>query len=171
MFAIPLISGPVFVPSKDDAIEEMIKLAKITPKDVVADPGSGDGKILIVLAQRGIEAHGYEISPTLVAISKRRIKKLGLEKKAFTHFQPFESVDFSQFTVLTMYAGNLTMQRLEQKIMDELPMGARIVSNTFTFPNWPLQKKVGNIYLYQKDQQSIKTLSKLSKTQSVDGAR
>src|SRR5258708_2163177 len=109
-----ILYGPVFIPTKNIDLEMMIKLAEIKPGDKVADLGSGNGKVIIALAQRGIEAHGYENSPSLVLSSRWRIHKLGLTKKAHIHWQDFWNVDFSQYDVIMMYTSQFTMEKLEK---------------------------------------------------------
>ena len=66
---IPLIIGAPFEPSKDDRIKSILKLASPKKKDRIVDLGSGDGRIVIVFAEKGYESHGYEINPWLVLYS------------------------------------------------------------------------------------------------------
>src|SRR5260221_69495 len=108
-----VLYGPVFVPTKNKDLEIMISLARIQPGEKVADLGSGDGKVLIVLAQRGIEAHGYENSPSLIFLSRRKIRQLGLSNKAFVHWQDFWHADLSEYDVIMMYTSQFTMEKLE----------------------------------------------------------
>ena len=42
------------------------------------------------------------------------------------------------------------MKKLEEKLLRELPSGARVVSNEFIFNNWQPEKIEGNIRLYRK---------------------
>lgn len=144
----PLLSGPVFIPTKDTDLEKMIILANTKKGDVVADLGSGDGKVVIALAQRGIEAHGYENSPSLVWLSRRKIKQLGLQKKARIHWQGFETADLTKYDVVMMYTSKMTMERMEKRIQQQLKPGARVVSNTFQFPDWKPTKVSDHIFLY-----------------------
>ena len=41
-----------FVPSPHVVIEEMLRLANVTPQDYVMDLGSGDGRVLITAAKK-----------------------------------------------------------------------------------------------------------------------
>lgn len=148
---IPFLHDPVFVPSKDDALETMLELAEVRPGQKVADLGSGDGKILIALAHQGIETHGYENSIHLLLASRSKIKKLHLQDKAKVFWKSFWSADLSQYDVVVIYARSLIMERLEKKLLVELKPGAKVVSNTFQFPHWPLKKQIHNIYLYEKE--------------------
>lgn len=152
--------GAPYVPSSDASVKAMLALAKIKPSDKAVDLGSGDGKLVILLAQHGAEAHGYEINPWLVWRARRKIAKLGLEKKAFIHWQSLWAADISSYTLVVLYGVPYIMTRLEKKLQAELPVNARIVSNAFSFPNWQSTDHDGHIYLYSKDQ----ALDETSKT-------
>lgn len=145
-----LLYGPVYIPTKDVDLAIMIGLAELKPGQKVADLGSGDGKVIIALAQQGVEAHGYENSPSLVLSSRAKIHRLGLDKKAFIHFQDFWKIDFSQYDLIFMYTSQDTMERLEGKIQNQLKKGSRVVSNTFKFPKWKTIRQEDRIFVYQK---------------------
>jgi cyclopropane fatty-acyl-phospholipid synthase-like methyltransferase len=142
--------GAPFQPSSNKAVEEIIKLAEIKKGQKIADLGSGDGKIVIEFAKYGAEAHGFEINPFLVWLSKRKIKKLGLEKKAFIHWKNFFKQNFSEFNVITSFQISYIMPELEEKLKKELKKGSKVISNTWTFPKWKPKKRLGHVYLYIK---------------------
>ncbi len=142
--------GAFYAPSQPARIEKMFRLLEIKPGDKAVDLGSGDGRLVIALAQAGIEAHGYEIDPLLVWQSRRKIKQAGLQDKAFIHLQSFWPEDLSQFNIVVVYALDFVMRDLEKKLKKELKPGARIVSNYFPFPHWPEIKREGEIRLYQQ---------------------
>jgi hypothetical protein len=61
-----------FVPTPQHIADAMLKLARVTPDDVVYDLGSGDGRIVILAAQKyGARGVGIELDPGLVEISVR----------------------------------------------------------------------------------------------------
>jgi hypothetical protein len=151
MKRIHILYGPVFIPSKDRDLQIMFKLADLKPGQIAADLGSGNGKILIYLAQHGVEVHGFENSPSLVWQSRQKISDLGLQKLATVHWQDFWYADLSKYDVIMMYTSKFTMEQLEAKIRTQLKPGARVVSNTFKFPHWPIAKTVGGVYLYVKE--------------------
>lgn len=142
--------GAPYVPTHDKTMKKMVMLLNIKPGEKAVDLGSGDGKIVIALAQAGAEAHGYEINPFLVLWSKMNIKKAGLSGKAFIHWKSFWGADFSSFQVVTIYGITYVMKRLEKKLQKELKQGSRVASNAFTFPQWnPIQNDNG-VHLYKK---------------------
>src|SRR3989344_2200622 len=90
-FTLPVIRsrGAPYIPSERDAIKNILELSKIKSGDKAADLGSGDGRLIIAFAKKGIEAHGYEVSPILVMWARFRISILGLSNKAFVHRKSF----------------------------------------------------------------------------------
>src|SRR5207249_7292653 len=60
-----------FTPTDQPVADAMLRLARVTPDDVVYDLGSGDGRIPILAAQKyGARGVGIELDPRLVALSK-----------------------------------------------------------------------------------------------------
>ena len=50
-------------------------IAKVTPKDVLIDLGSGDGRTVISAAKIGAQATGVEFNPDMVALSRRNAEQ------------------------------------------------------------------------------------------------
>jgi protein-L-isoaspartate O-methyltransferase len=145
-----LFKGAVFVPTGRMTVRKMIDLANVKPGVKAVDIGCGDGRLVIALAKAGAEAHGYEIHPFLVWMSKRNIRKARLAGKAFIHRKSFWDEDLSNFDIVTVYGVPKIMERLEEKLKKELGAGARVVSNKYTFPTWPESKREDNVYLYEQ---------------------
>lgn len=143
--------GAPFQPSSNRALRNIVKLADIKRGQKVADLGSGDGKIIIEFAKRGAEAHGFEINPLLVLISRMRIKRLGLQGKAFVHQKNFFRQDFSKFDIVVLFQFIHFLPGLEKKLREELKEGAKVISNTWKFPDWKPKRKLGHVYLYIND--------------------
>jgi len=145
-----LFKGAIYLPTSKRTVKKMVELANIKPGEIAVDLGSGDGRLVIALAKAGAEAHGYEINPLLVFLARRNIRKARFKGKAFIHFKNFWKEDFSQFDIVTIFGIGYAMESLEQKLKKELKIGARVVSNTFPFPNWQYIKRGDTAFLYQK---------------------
>ncbi|MBI5793615.1 SAM-dependent methyltransferase [Candidatus Uhrbacteria bacterium] len=141
--------GAPYVPTPLPTLEIMLRLADISPADVVVDLGSGDGRAVIAAAKLGVRARGYEIHPGLVKLANSRIKMAKLETIAHVTRQSMWHADVHDATVVFLYQIPYTMNRLGEKLKAELPPGARIVSNAFTIPGWTPEKQEGNVNLYQ----------------------
>ena len=145
-----LLRGIAYVPTEKERIKKMIKFAAVKKGDKAVDLGSGDGCLILALARAGAEAHGYEINYILVLWSKLRIKKAGLSGKAYVHWNNLWKADLKDFNIVFIYGFDYMMKKLEEKLARELKPGARIVSNSFPLPTWPLSKKENGVYLYEK---------------------
>src|SRR5262249_61201622 len=53
----------VWVPTRQELVERMLDLAKVTASDFLIDLGSGDGRTVIAAAKRGAKALGIEYNP------------------------------------------------------------------------------------------------------------
>jgi hypothetical protein len=141
--------GAPYVPTTRKNLRDMLELANPKLNERVAEIGSGDGRIVIELAKKGAQVDGYEINPVLVLYSIILIYKHQLHKNARIHWKSFWDVDFSSFELVTVYCLNTSMGKLEKKLLKELPKKARIVSNTFSFPDLKPEKTKGKVKLYK----------------------
>jgi len=126
-----------FAPTRQAVADAMLILAKVKADDLVYDLGSGDGRIVILAAQKyGARGVGVEIDPRLVEIS-RQIAREGevADKVAFIEGDLF-TADISKATVVMLYLSSSVNRRLEPKLRHELPAGARIVSHQFPIGDW-----------------------------------
>jgi ribosomal protein L11 methylase PrmA len=144
---LAMMKGAPYMPTKARDVDAMLELANIKPGDLAADLGSGDGRLVIALAERGIEAHGYEINPWLVWWSQLLIKRARV-KHTEIFCASFWNRDYSQYDVILLYVLPGTMAKLEDKLKKELKPGSRVVTNTFIFPHWKPSKSNGQLHVY-----------------------
>jgi SAM-dependent methyltransferase len=126
----------IWVPTPEDLVERMLRMAQTTPNDFVIDLGSGDGRIAIAAAKKfGARSMGIEYNPDMVELSTRNASKEGVAGKVrFAKADIFET-DFSQATVITMYLLPGLNLKLRPKLLDMKP-GTRIVSHQFSMDDW-----------------------------------
>jgi len=126
----------IWVPTPEELVERMLRMAQTTPNDFVIDLGSGDGRIAIAAAKKfNARSMGIEYNPDMVEVSNRNAAKEGVAGKArFVKADIFES-DFNQATVITMYLLPGLNLKLRPKLLDMKP-GTRIVSHQFNMDEW-----------------------------------
>lgn len=145
----PIGRGAIYDPSSNVEAEIMVRIAEVQPGEMAADLGSGDGRVVCALARAGAEAHGYEINPVLVVISRRNIRREGLGARAFIHWGNFWRRSLSAYSLITTFQVGFVMARMEAKLSRELAPGSRIVSHYWRFPGLQPERTQGNIYRYR----------------------
>jgi SAM-dependent methyltransferase len=126
-----------FVPTPLEVAEKMLELAKVQPDDVVYDLGSGDGRIVILAAQKfGAHAVGVELDSDLYEKSSQRIRELGLQDRARIIHENMFDVNVRHATVVTLYLLTAVNERLRPVLERQLRSGARVVSHDFQVPGW-----------------------------------
>ncbi len=145
----PIGRGAVFFPSMRSHARLMAELSGVSYGDRAVDLGSGDGRVVIALAKRGAEAHGFEINPALVLLSRWNVRRAGLAGRASIHWGSFWRVDLGSFQAVTVFQGSFIMKRLERKLLNELAPGARVVSDYWGFPRWKHELARGTLLLYR----------------------
>jgi precorrin-6B methylase 2 len=126
-----------YVPTPQEVVDRILRLAEVKDGDVVYDLGSGDGRIVITAAARyGVKAVGFEIDASLVKTSRDNIKKAGLEHLVEIREEDIRTVDLSPASVLTLYLYPTANLRLRDAIMRQLKPGSRVVSHQFTMGTW-----------------------------------
>ena len=151
-----------YYPTPGIVVEKMLQLAGLKAGEKIYDLGSGDGRIVIMAAQKfHAEAIGVEIDPNLVKQSVERIRKLGLVRSARIIQGDLLQQTYGSADVVTVYLMPEAMDAQVQPMLDrQLKKGARVVAHDFEFRNWTAEKveniaddgegRSHAIYLYRK---------------------
>jgi uncharacterized protein (TIGR03000 family) len=130
-----------FVPTPQEFVDEMCKLAKVTKADVVYDLGCGDGRMVITAvkkfgAKKGV---GVDIDPELVEKCKKAAKEAGVaDKVEFRVGDVLKVNDLSDANVVLLYMGDDINARLKPILKKTLKPGSRVVSHRFLMgDDWP----------------------------------
>jgi SAM-dependent methyltransferase len=143
LFCLPAIGQPPrtpdihFAATPHAVAEAMLKLARVTAQDVVYDLGSGDGRIVIIAAQKyGARGVGIELDRRLVELSRQVAREGDVAGKVTFVEADLFTADISAATVVTLWLSSTVNSRLESKLKRELRPGTRIVSHQFPIGNW-----------------------------------
>ena len=131
----------IYVPTPQNVVDAMLKMANVTAKDVVYDLGSGDGRIPITAAEKyGARGIGIDINPERIKEANANLAKSKAgDKVRFLNQDLFET-DLSPATVITLYLLPSLNQKLIPKLK-QLKPGTRIVSHSFDMgTEWPPEK-------------------------------
>ena len=128
-----------YVPTPEDVVERMLRLARTTGDDVVYDLGCGDGRIPIAAAKMfGARGVGVDIDPRRIEESRANAKAAGVEHLVEFRLGDALKADVSPATVVTLYMLGSGNAALRPVLTQQLRPGARIVSHAFSMgPAWP----------------------------------
>jgi len=121
----------------------MLKLARVTSRDVLFDLGSGDGRIAIAAASaHGARAVGIELDADLVRRSVEAARQQRVDDLVtFLHGDLF-SCDLRDATVAIVYLLPSLNRQLRPKLLRELRPGARVISHAFDMDGWAPDARV-----------------------------
>ena len=130
-----------YVPTPQDVVERMLGLASVGKGDVVADLGSGDGRLVVTAAKQfGARGVGVDIDPARIAEGRANAKQAGVESLVEFRQQDLMEADISQATVVTLYLLSSSNVKLRPRLLSKLKPGARIVSHQFGMGDWAPDK-------------------------------
>lgn len=69
LFAGVVAFGAPYLPTLSKRVDDAIDLLDLKPGQTMLELGSGDGRLLLAAAKRGIRSVGYELNPLLVVYS------------------------------------------------------------------------------------------------------
>jgi predicted RNA methylase len=122
----------IFVPTPQEVVDAMLKLAKVTKNDVIYDLGSGDGRIPITAAKTyGARGVGIDIDPQRIKEATENLKTAAVGDRVKFMNQDLFTTDISEATVVTLYLLPSLNLKVLPKLNKELKPGTRIVSHAF----------------------------------------
>ncbi len=131
-----------YVPTTEQAVQAMLKLADVKKTDIVYDLGCGDGRIVIAAAKTyGAHGVGIDINPVRIAEAKENAKKAGVENLVRFEENDLFEADIKEATVVTLFLLTDVNMRLRPKLLRDLKPGTRVVSNTFEMGDWKPEKE------------------------------
>ncbi|MGB3862464.1 MAG: methyltransferase domain-containing protein, partial [Candidatus Aminicenantaceae bacterium] len=134
----------IFVPTPNRVVEEMLRVSDMRKDDLIYDLGCGDGRIIILAAQKvGSRGVGIDIDPQRIKESRQNASKAGVDHLVQFLEQDLFHADFSEATVVTLYLLPMLNLQLRPKLLAELRPGTRVISHDFGMNEWiPDQKTV-----------------------------
>ncbi|MGI9259237.1 MAG: SAM-dependent methyltransferase [Gammaproteobacteria bacterium] len=124
-------------------VSEMIELAAVNEDDVAYEPGCGDARIVIAAVQAGANRGlGVDINPDLAEVCYARVKAAGLEDQIDIYWGNALDLDMSDVTAVFLFMGNSFNMVMRPMLWEQLPVGARVVSNDFHMRDWEPDRTV-----------------------------
>ena len=150
-----------YYPTPETIVERMLKLGELKAGEKMFDLGSGDGRIVIMAAEKfRAVAVGIELDKELFRQSMDKIQELKLQKTARIVNGDIMTQDYSSADLVTIYLlpnSNLKVRPLLEK---QLKKGTRVVAHDFEIPDWKAEKtevidddgegRSHTVYLYRR---------------------
>jgi cyclopropane fatty-acyl-phospholipid synthase-like methyltransferase len=144
--------GAGYQPTPRASALMMLKLAALTPEDMLYDLGAGTGA-LVFRATRlyGARAVGVEVEPIRVLVLRLRRRLSGASDRLTVRWGNMYDLDFGRATVVAAFLWPGAMARLRPKFEAELRPGARVVSHCHPVPGWTpeVHDRATDVYLYR----------------------
>jgi 16S rRNA A1518/A1519 N6-dimethyltransferase RsmA/KsgA/DIM1 with predicted DNA glycosylase/AP lyase activity len=127
-----------YYPTPASIVRKMLDLGGLKPGEKMFDLGSGDGRIVIIAAQKyKADATGVELDTDLWKQSSEHVRKLKLDKSARIVHGDLLKQDYSSADLITVYLLPATIDYKVTPILErQLKKGTRIVSHDFEFSGW-----------------------------------
>lgn len=148
VFASVIIFGAPYLPTLSKRIDDALYLLALQPGQTFLELGSGDGRLLIAAAEKGIHGIGYELNPLLVLYSRARTwkyRKLITIKWANYWTTEWERADAIYVFLLPKY-----MDKLNKKVVqysNKKPL--TVVSFAFMMPDKVPSNELKSMFQYK----------------------
>jgi len=128
--------GPdvVFVGTPYDLVSTMLQMADIKKTDTIYDLGCGDGRILVLAAQKyGVQGTGYDIDPDRIIESRQNVSKNNVQDLVKIIQADIFTLDLEKADVMPLYLHPDMMSKLVPQV-EKMKPGSRIVCHEYGFP-------------------------------------
>jgi len=131
----------IYVPTPQEVVDAMLKLANVHKGDVVYDLGCGDGRIVVTAAKRyGVRGVGIDINPERIQEAKENASQNGVNNLVTFRNEDLFEANIKEASVVTLYLLTSLNVKLRPKLLRDLRPGTRIVSHSFDMGEWKPDK-------------------------------
>ena len=147
LFGGVVLFGAPYLPVLGPQARTALDLLDMQPGETLLELGSGDGKVLLLAAQRGISVYGIELNPALVLISRWRTRKY--RDLVTVRWGNFWASEWPEYDAIYIFGLEKIMKKLHTKIVQNSKKTVRLASVGFEVANMqPLEQKNG-VFLYR----------------------
>jgi len=164
-----------YVPTPPAIVEAMLKLGKIQSGDFVIDLGCGDGRIVVMAAEKfGARGMGYDLNPERISEANENAKKAGVTDKVKFEVKNLFEAEIAPASLVTLYLLPDVNLRLRPRLLRDLKLGTRIVSHSFNMGDWQPDQKIEingkTLYFWEVTEKARAQFGEGEKIAGVDGA-
>ena len=126
-----------YYPTPETIVEQMLEFGQLKAGEKMFDLGSGDGRIVIMAAQKyQADATGVELDGDLYISSEAKIRKLGLQKSARIIHGDILTQNYASADLITVYLLPESNIKARPMLEAQLKKGTRVVAHDFGVGGW-----------------------------------
>lgn len=138
--------GPPYLPTLQRNMDTALDLLDLQPGQTMLELGSGDGRVLVAAAKRGLTVVGVELSPILVLVS--RLRTWRYRKQVRIIWGSYFSVTWPPADGIFTFMIPRQMKKLDTHIEKWQTGPVRLASFAFTIPGKKFATKRNGVFLY-----------------------
>ncbi len=154
MYTFVILFGAPYLPTIKKRIVDIITISNLKKGQTIIELGSGDGRVLLEMAKRGIYCTGYELNPILVIYSK--IKLWPYRKYVKVIWGNYWQAKLPETDVVFVFLLQKYMDKLNKKLIQCYPQGVKLVSFAFKIDSRVENKELNGMFLYKFNKELIK---------------
>ncbi len=149
VFGSVVFFGAPYLPTLDKQTQEALDMLDLKKGQRLLELGSGDGRVLLAAARRGIYSTGYELNPVLVVVSK--VMTWRYRKFISVRWANFWTTEWPEADGIYVFLLQKYMKKLDTKVVQEIGKTGkvRLVAYAFTIPRRKPKKQIGGLSLYE----------------------
>lgn len=147
LFGMVVFVGPPYLPTMRRQLDGALDMLDLKPGQTLLELGSGDGRVLLSAAKRGLQAVGIELNPVLVLVSYIVTWKYRKQVRiiwASYWGPPWPKADAIFTFMLPKY-----MAKLDKRIEQWRDGQTKLASFAFTIPEREAVQERAGVYLYE----------------------
>lgn len=147
LFGFVVFFGAPYLPTLKANQKTALDLLNLKPGQTLLELGSGDGRMLIAAAEKGIRAVGYELNPLLWLYSWIVTRKYG--RLVRVRCDNFWRGQLPVCDGMYVFLLDRYMTKLDTKITQEIPNSIRLVTFAFKIPGKTPISEMNGMFLYE----------------------
>jgi cyclopropane fatty-acyl-phospholipid synthase-like methyltransferase len=146
-FSFVIFFGAPYVPTLNQQRQAALDLLDLKPGQLFLELGSGDGRLLVAAAKRGLKSVGYELNPILYLIS--RLVTYKYRRQIKVEYGNFWSKQWPPADGIYSFIMQKYMAKLDKKIVQSNRKNIKLVSYAFYIPGKKILRRKQGLLLYE----------------------
>lgn len=147
LFGLVVFFGPPYLPTLSKQVETALDMLDLKPSETLLELGSGDGRVMLAAARRGLNVIGIEANPILVLTSI--VVTWRYRKQVRIIWGSYWGPQWPRADGIFTFMLGRYMERLDHRVELWHSKPIKLASFAFTIPDKePVDKQAG-VYLYE----------------------